>query len=88
MSRETTSIPTHGVAEFVRQMAERHGVKYVETAADRIAHVVTQLAGDDIEVDEIEDLVVALWRHGAITKAQSLELIGTHVLERRTINER
>lgn len=81
------TIPTNNVAAFVRQLAERHDVTYVETAADKIAHVVTRLSGDDIEVDGIEDLVVALCRRGVITTRQSLELIGTHVRERREADE-
>lgn len=76
-------LPTHNVAAFIRQLAERHNVTYVETAADTIARVVTSLSGDDIEIDDIENFAVALCKRGVITKAQSLELIGSHVREKQ-----
>ena len=76
-------LPTHNVAAFIRHLAELHGVEYVETAADKIARAVTRLSGDDIEVDDIEDLAVALCRGQVITQIQMLELIGSHVREKQ-----
>ena len=44
-------------AVTIRTLAARHNVSYVETTTDVWVHNVTRLAGDDIQLDEIELLL-------------------------------
>lgn len=59
-------IPTSGIAEFILDLARRHGVRYVETPTDAFADTLARLAGEEIEMDEIEMLILALERAGVL----------------------
>ena len=59
------------VAEDIRQLARQHGVTYEASALDAWADQVTRLAGDDVELDDVENLLVALVRAKAITSKES-----------------
>ena len=61
-------------AAAIRTLAERHKVSYVETATDVWAHHVTRLAGDDVQLDDIELLLIALQRAGHLTRPDALAL--------------
>ena len=67
----TIVIPTSGVAEYVAELARKHGIQYVRTADDALAEVITRLADDEIETDETEDLIVALSRAHSQSDAPS-----------------
>lgn len=62
------------VEEYVRALASAHGVTPEEDAYDRMAHVLTKLSGDDVELDEVERLLVGLKRKGVIEKTEMLML--------------
>ena len=59
------------VAADIRQLARQHGVTYEASALDAWADQVTHLAGDDVELDDVENLLVALVRAKAITSKES-----------------
>ena len=61
-------------AMTVRVMARRHRVSYSHTPTDRLAHHMTRLAGDSIEFDEIEQLIIALQRAGHLTRVDAVRL--------------
>lgn len=42
------TIPTTGVAQFVRDLARQFGVSYARTPSDQWAETVTRLAGDEV----------------------------------------
>lgn len=48
-------------------LAKSKGVRYQRLADDELAEVVTRLSDDDLATDDVEDLVVALKRSGAIS---------------------
>jgi hypothetical protein len=50
--------------ERIRDLARRYHVAYAETGSDRLAHHITRLAGDSVELDEIERLLIGLQRAG------------------------
>jgi hypothetical protein len=62
------------VATTVRALAEQYKVAYVTTATDVWAHHVTWLAGDDVKLDEIELLLIALQRSGHLSRPDALAL--------------
>lgn len=51
---------------YVRALARRARVTYARTYADRWAEAVTRLAGDDVQSDKTDDLLVALRRANKI----------------------
>jgi hypothetical protein len=61
-------------AVAIRALAARHKVSYVETTTDVWAHHVTRLAGDDVQLDEIELLLIALQRAGHLSRPDALSL--------------
>jgi hypothetical protein len=61
-------------AAAIRALAERHKVAYVPTATDAWAHQVTRLAGDDVEFDETELLLIALQRAGHLSRTDAVLL--------------
>ena len=61
-------------AADIRVLAKRHKVAYTETATDAWARDVTRLAGDDVALDEIELLLIALQRAGHLSRPEALKL--------------
>lgn len=59
-------IPTSGIRQFIIDLAKQHNVKYVTTGDDLIANVVTRLSDDDVVMDEVELLLIALERAGVV----------------------
>jgi hypothetical protein len=58
----------------IRALAERHKIAYAETASDAWALDVTRLAGDDVTLDNIELLLIALLRAGHLSRPDALRL--------------
>jgi hypothetical protein len=64
-------------------MARERQVAYVRTERDLLARHVTRLAGDDIELDEIEQLLIALQRSGHLSRAEMIQLQADYLREVR-----
>ena len=73
--RETTT------AETIRVLARRHHVFYSHTPTDRLAHHMTRLAGDAVELDEIEQLLIALQRAGHLSRKEVVRLQAQYLRE-------
>ena len=67
---------------YVKTLARQHGVSYKPTPGDAMAGVITQLAGDDVEFDEIEWLIIALEREGHIKREEVLPLHYSYLKEK------
>lgn len=78
-----TNIPTSGLAEFVADLARKHGVRYARTGVDDLADVITRLADDVVATDRTEDLIVALKRAHVIDGPTMVALLGNYLDERR-----
>ena len=65
-------------AVYVRQLARSEGVVFAPTFADIWAQAVTKLAGDEINSDKIDDLLVALTRAGKLTPRDMSKLVVAH----------
>lgn len=68
------AFPTAGLAEYIAGLAQRHGVRYVKTPEDAVAEVITWLADDDVAMDDVELLLLALERAGVIASADVVPL--------------
>lgn len=63
---QVNEIPVTGVRQFILDLAEAHNVTYVETPLDSLANVITRLSDDEVHLDEVENLLIALERAGII----------------------
>lgn len=69
--------------QSIIHLAERHGVSYRSTATDAWAQEVTRLADDDVILDEVELLLIALQRAGHLSRAEALRLQVSYLREAR-----
>jgi hypothetical protein len=76
---DITSTKARSAEEEIRVLARQHGVSYQPTPLDELGNVITRLAGDDVELDEAQRLLLALVRAGAITKEKSASLRARHI---------
>ena len=70
-------------AARIRKMAQEYHVAYVGTQSDALAHHITRLAGDDVQLDEIEQLLVALQRSRRLTRVEMVQLQASYLREAR-----
>jgi hypothetical protein len=61
-------------AEHIRLLARRHHIANSERASDRLAHHIMRLAGDTVELDEIERLLIGLQRAGHLSRVDMIRL--------------
>ena len=61
-------------AADIRALAHRYGVTYTQTETDVWAEHVTRLAGDDVALDDVELLLIALQRAGHLSRPEALKL--------------
>jgi hypothetical protein len=61
-------------ARAIIRLAEQHGVTYRPTAMDAWAQDVTRLADDEVALDDIELLLIALQRAGHLSRPEALRL--------------
>lgn len=66
---------------YVIALADQQGIRYQTTPADELADIATQLAGDEVLTDEIEDLIVALRRASVISRKEMVDLLGRYLTE-------
>lgn len=71
-------------AAAIRALAQQHQVTYIETPNDVLAHHITRLSGDDVELDDTEQLLVALQRAGHISRAEVVRLQAAYLRQART----
>lgn len=70
------AIPTRGLAKYIGELAREHNIRYVRTPEDALADVITRLADDDVVMDDVELLLLALERAGVIA---SMDVVPLHV---------
>jgi len=81
-----TAMPAEGsgaLAAAIRQTAERYGVTYVQTPNDRLADLITRLTSDRVELDEVEQMLIALQRAGHLGRAELVRLQAKYLREAR-----
>lgn len=75
-------IPTIGVAQFITDLAKRHNISYVKTPNDALAEVITRLSDDDVELDDVVLLLIALERAGIIPSEKVVPLHVNYLREK------
>lgn len=82
----TLDIPSKNLSSFIRALAERNGVEFVESKWDNVARIVTRLAGDDVKPDDVEGLLLRLNRKGCIAGSEMLLLHSRYLDEIKAIH--
>lgn len=75
-------VPKRGVGEHIRKLAAQHNVAYAKTIGDEMASVITRLSGDEVEMDEVELLLIALERAGVVSSEEVLPLHVSYLREK------
>ena len=70
-------------ASVIVSLAQQHGVRYIPTATDAWAFEVTRLADDDVILNDIELLLIALQRAGHLSRPDALQLQVNYLREAR-----
>ena len=78
-----TRIAAVSVASQIRTLAKDHKVTAERDGMSRMAVSITRLAGDIVELDGIEQLLVNLKKKGVLSKSEILALQGRYLQERR-----
>jgi hypothetical protein len=68
-------------AAHIRNLAHKHRVAYVPTQGYSLAHHISRLAGDNVEIDEIEQLLIALQRSGHLSRLEMVQLQARYLRE-------
>jgi hypothetical protein len=71
-------------ARIIQNLAARNQVVYQMTATDRLASHITRLAGDDVNLDAIEQMLIGLQRAGRIDRKQMVRLQARYLRESRS----
>ena len=71
-------------AERIRNLAKKYHVAYVPTRSDALAHDLTRLAGDHVELDEVEQLLIALQRGGYLSRLEMVRLQASYLREAKS----
>jgi hypothetical protein len=79
----TMAEPHTPTAEHIRGLARRYHVADAEGPNDRLAYHFSRLAGDTVELDEIERLLVGLQRAGRLTRVEMVRLQAQYLREAR-----
>ncbi len=74
-------LASSSTAEHIRTLARTFHVSYTEGPNDRLAHHISRLAGDTVEFDEIEQLLIGLQRANHITRTEMIQLQARYLHE-------
>lgn len=72
----------NSVALHILDLARKHNVSYVEIPSDRLANTLTRLSDDEVHLDSIELLLIALQRANILDGATSLSLHAEYLREK------
>ena len=76
---DITSTTVKSAEEEILALAREHGITYEPTPLDELGNAITRLAGDDVELDKAQLLLLALVRAGIITKEKSTSLRARYI---------
>lgn len=82
---KTAVIPTSGLTEYIVGLARRYGVAYIKTPNDELAEVITHLSDDDVEMDNVELLLIALERAGVVASENVVPLHINYLREKLNV---
>jgi hypothetical protein len=79
--RQTSAVKL--TESIIRRLAERTHVTYLQTANDVLANDMTRLADDDVKLDPVEQMVIALQRAGHLSRVQAVRLQARYLRENK-----
>lgn len=79
-----TQTASVSVASQVRKLAKDHKVTADPDGMSRMAVIITRMAGDVVELDGVEQLLVNLKKKGVLSKSETMSLQGRYLQERRS----
>ncbi|MGZ5780872.1 MAG: hypothetical protein ACXWIN_07950 [Burkholderiaceae bacterium] len=77
-------IPTTGLEQFIVDLAKQHGITYAKAPLDDLAEVITRLSDDNIEMDHVELLLIALERAGIVASEYVVPLHINYLREKKS----
>jgi hypothetical protein len=83
--RRQTANHASYTASVIRRMAARNNVTASVSENDLFAHHVTRLSGDDVLLDDVEQMVIALHRAGVLSRVQAVRLQARYLRENKPI---
>ena len=81
MSTRRQTATVNATARVIQNLAEQNHVTYHVTDNDRLAYHMTRLAGDVVELDPIEQLLIGLQRVGRIDRSLMVRLQARYLRE-------
>jgi hypothetical protein len=81
MSARRQIVAATASVRIIRNLAEQNHVTYQAADSDRLARDITRLAGDEIEFDPIEQLLIGLQRAGRIDRSLMVRLQARYLRE-------
>jgi len=84
-SNAGTAVPTSGLENYIINLAHQHGVRYDKTSDDALAEVITRLADDDVRMDQVELLLLALERAGVVASENVVPLHINYLREKLNV---
>lgn len=81
MSPRRQTATVNATARVIQNLAVQNHVTYHVTDNDRLAHHMTRLAGDVVELDPIERLLIGLQRAGRIDRTLMVRLQARYLRE-------
>lgn len=70
------------IEQQIRDLADQHGITAERDRMGRMAQKITELSGDDVALDEVEQLIVNLAKSKVISNREALDLQLKHLNER------
>ena len=71
------------IMKQIHDLASRHNVRHVAGRWDELANAITRLAGDDVQLDETELLLVALGRAGVLSDRETVRMAAAYIRHSR-----
>ena len=79
-------MPESNFKEYILKLSKENNVIYSETKLDIWCKKITELSGDDVSSDYIQDLIIELKRKNIISKESVMHLASGYSKEKRLQN--
>lgn len=82
---KTLTAPFQSVKSQVLDLAKQYHIAYQETALDRWGGHVTRLADDQVALDPIEQLIIALARNDVLNRQEAVLMQASYLQEQEQL---
>jgi hypothetical protein len=83
--RTVAQLPVSGLRDYILSLATANGVSYIKTSMDRLTDTITRLSDDEVHLDEIEQLLIALERAGIVASGNVVPLHINYLREKLNV---